>query len=214
MESLMSRLAKLPAFRLAAALVLVAGIAGAVAWGPDPTAASGAPASGRSAAATASVAGFDGFPLYAVGDVFEDLPLSAVVKRDDPPTPGERVRASYVAFIYGDCVAQGEAGCPPPIEIQVWPACERTIADYSLTPAGDPLPHEATFVRGVPAAFFEDHLRLELYTANVTIVVFGLDAAQVRRAASALRAVNALAGRGRMLPPPVAGALEGRLSCA
>ena len=210
----MSEFAKLPAVRIAAVVVLVAGIAGAVAWGPDSTAASGATASVPSAATTTSVAAFDEFPLYGLGDVFDDLPLTAVVKRDDPPTPGERVRASYVAFIYGDCVAHAEAGCPPPLEIQVWPACERTISDYSLTPAGDPLPHEATFVRGVPAAFFEDHLRLELYTANVTIVVFGLDAAQVRRAASALRAVNALAAQGRMLPPPVAGALEGRLSCA
>ena len=209
----MSEFVKRPAVRLTAVAVVVAGIAGAVAWGPDPTAASGAAASGRSAVATANVAAFDEFPLYALGDVFEDLPLTAVVKRDDPPTPGERVRASYVAFVYGDCVAHAEAGCPPPLEIQVWPACVRTIAHYSLTPAGDPLPHDATFVRGVPAAFFEDHLRLELYTGNVTIVVFGLDAAQVGRAASALRAVNALAARGRMLPPPVAGAVEGRLSC-
>jgi len=147
----MSELAKLPAVRIAAAVVLVAGIAAGVAWGPDSTAASGATASARPAATTATVAAFDEFPLYGLGDVFDDLPLTAVVKRNDPPAPGERVRASYVAFIYGDCVAYAEAGCPPPLEIQVWPACVRTLADYRLTPfADDPVPHETLVVRGVP----------------------------------------------------------------
>jgi len=162
----------------------------------------------------AAARAFGAFPLYSLGDSFESLPLQAITRRDDAPAPGEHVRADYVGFIYGDCVASDENGCPPPIEVQVWPACERSFADYSLTPAGDQLPYEPAIVRGVPAAWFEDGLRLELYSGDVTIVIFGLDRPQIGRAASALRGLNAAASRARMLPPPVAGATAGTLACA
>jgi hypothetical protein len=154
------------------------------------------------------------FPLYALGESFEGLPLTAITSREDAPAAGERVPANYVGFIYGDCVARSEQGCPPPLEVQIWPACVRSLADYSLTPAGAPLPHESTMVRGVPAALFEEGLRLELYTGDVTIVVFGLERAQIQRAAAALRAANALASSAPMLPPPVAGAIAGTLRCS
>jgi hypothetical protein len=156
---------------------------------------------------------FSKFPLYAPGESFEGLPLRALTRRDDAPVAGEKIRANYVGFVYGDCVASGENGCPPPVEVQVWPACARSLADYALTPSGEPLPHEASMVRGVPAAYFEDGLRLELYTGDVTVVVFGLDRSHVDRAAAALRPVNALASPARLLPPPAAGALAGTLTC-
>jgi hypothetical protein len=156
---------------------------------------------------------FSKFPLYAPGESFEGLPLRAITRRADAPVPGETIRADYVGFVYGDCVASAETGCAPPVEVQVWPACRRSLADYTLTPAGDPLPHEASIVRGVPAAYFEDGLRLELYTGDVTVVVFGLDRTHVDRAAAALRAVNALASDRRLLPPPVPGALAGTAPC-
>jgi hypothetical protein len=168
----------------------------------------------HAALAPADARAFDRFALYSVGDSFENLPLHAITRRDDAPHPAERVRADYVGFVYGDCVASDEQGCPPPLEIQVWPACERSIADYSLTPTGDPLPHESTFVRGAPAAWFEDGLRLEVYSGDVTVVVFGVDHAQIGRAAAALRAVNAAASQARMLPPPARGALAGTLACS
>jgi hypothetical protein len=156
---------------------------------------------------------FGKFALYSLGDSFEGLPLTAITRREDAPQPSERVPADYVGFIYGDCVALGEQGCPPPLEVQIWPACLRSLADYSLTPAGPPLEHEPTIVRGVPAAFFDQGLRLELYTGDVTVVVFGLERAQIQRAAAALRGVNAFASSAPMLPPPVAGALAGTLRC-
>jgi hypothetical protein len=97
--------------------------------------------------------------------------------------------------------------------VQVWPACVRSPADYRLTPAAEPLPHEAVIVRGVPAAFFENGLRLELYTGKATVVIFGLERAQIQRAAAALRGANALASSAPILPPPARGALEGTLTC-
>jgi hypothetical protein len=69
-------------------------------------------------------------------------------------------------------------------------------------------------VRGVPAAFFEEGLRLGLYTGEVTVVVFGLERARIERAAAALRAATPLASSARNLPPPAAGAMTGSLRCA
>jgi hypothetical protein len=124
-------------------------------------------------------------------------------------------RANFVGFRYGDCTPTSDAGCPAPLEIQVWPACERNLSTYTLTPLGDPLPHEDASVRGVPAAFFEDGQRLEVYTGSVSVVLFGQGNAQLLRAADALQAVNPQGGvrTGERLPAPAAGALEGKLSC-
>src|SRR5215216_1199803 len=146
----------------------------------------GAPAA-RGDLDRSAVRSFTRFALYSLGNSYEGVPLTAITRRDDAAAAGERVRADYVGFVYGDCVARDENGCAPPLEVQVWPACVRSLADYTLTPVGAPLPHEATMVRGVPAALFEDGLRLELYTGNVTVVIFGLEQAQVLRAAAALR---------------------------
>ncbi len=159
-----------------------------------------------------SVSKFADFPAYSLGDSFERLPLTAITRRVDKPYPGEP-GADYISFLYGTCTTSDETGCPAPLEVQVWPACKRSLADYRLDPAGNPLPHVRSERRGVPAASFEDGTRLELYTGRVTIVVFGLDAAQVSRAATALRGVNVAASAGAPLPRPVAGALEGKLAC-
>jgi hypothetical protein len=168
---------------------------------------------GPEAFTTADARSFSSFPLYWLGRSFDRLPLTALTRRDDAALAGHNVRADYVGFVYGDCVATDETGCPPPLEVQVWPACERSLGDYTLTPAGDPVPHRMTSVRGVPAAFFERGLRLELYTGNVTVVIFGLSKQLVLRAAGALAAANALASDRATLPRPVRGAMSGRLPC-
>jgi hypothetical protein len=159
-------------------------------------------------------AAFPDFPLYAVGESFEGLPLTGVTRRLEARVAPDPARANFVGFRYGDCTPSSDAGCPAPLEIQVWPACERNLSSYSLTPAGDPLPHERLTVRGVPAASFEGGQRLEIYTGSVSVVLFGAGEAQLLRAAEALRAVNASGpGVGDRLPEPAAGALEGRLAC-
>ena len=196
----------------AAAAIVAAGVAGARAVAGPPAPPGLQTRGGGSSAAHAG--SFERFALYWLGDSFEGLPLAAVTRRTDARVDGESVRADFVGFVYGDCVARDESGCAPPLEVQVWPACERTLADYTLTPSADPLPHEPTIVRGVPAAYFEEGLRLELYAGDVTIVVFGLDRTRIQRAAAALRAANALAGHGPMLPRPVPGAIEGELTCS
>jgi hypothetical protein len=176
--------------------------------------ANASPSEGPAALTRAGAHAFSGFPLYWLGGSFDRLPLIAITRRKDASIAGQDVRADYVGFVYGECVATDETGCPPPLEVQVWPACERALADYALTPAGDPVPHRMTRVRGVPAASFERVLRLELYTGDVTVVIFGLVKKSVLRAAAALRAANDLASDRERLPQPVRGAMPGHLRCA
>jgi len=147
---------------------------------------------------------FDEFPLYSAGDRVDGLPLVAVVRRNDT--------ANFVSFVYGDCTAGGDAGCAPPAEIQVWPACLRNPALYDSPLPGAPVLQRAT-VRGVPAAFFDDGTRLEIQTGRSTVVVFGDSRARVLRIADALRPVNPPLPIGPSLPSPAPGALEGALLC-
>ena len=158
---------------------------------------------------------FPDFPLYAVGPSFDGLPLTGMTRRLEARVAPDPARANFVGFRYGDCTPTSDAGCPAPLEIQVWPACERNLSSYSLTPAGDPLPHERLSVRGVPAAFFEEGQRLEIYTGSVSVVLFGQGKAQLLRAAHELRGANASAevSADGDLPAPTAGALEGQLAC-
>jgi hypothetical protein len=143
-----------------------------------------------------------------VGNSFEELPLVGITRAPGPPES-----LDFVTFVYGDCEAESDAGCAPPLQVQVWRACDRNLSSYSLTPAGDPLPHERVSVRGVPAAFFEGGGRLELYTGEVSVVLFGQGRNQLMRAAKALRGLNVDVGPQVDLPSPAAGALEGRLRC-
>ena len=64
-------------------------------------------------------------PALFAGDNVDGLSLTAVVRGGD---------AGYVSFVYGDCEAADDAGCAPPAEVQVWPACLRHLADAR----GDP----------------------------------------------------------------------------
>ena len=168
----------------------------------------------------ASARAFGDFVLYSLGATFEGLPLTRIRRREDRTSaPGDGgFGANYVSFLYGACLPSGGAGCPYPFEVQVWPACRRTLSDYRATPfSAELLRHERLEVRGVPAALFREApglARLELYTGRVTVVVFGSDdRAQLLRAAAALRAVNVAVSTDGALPAPVPGAVDGLLAC-
>jgi len=164
----------------------------------------------------AGIREFSEFALFSLGESFEGLSWSKIDRVSQTAVvPGveDPIRPNYVNFIYGTCEPLSETGCSPPLTVQVWPACERTLADYRLGPDDNtPLPHEAKTIRGVPAADFGD--RLELYTGDVTVVIFGLSDVALR-AAEELKPANELAStmKDGGLPDPVAGATDGKLSC-
>lgn len=121
---------------------------------------------------------FAEFPLVYAGEQVDGLPLVAIVRRDDT--------ADYVSFVYGDCrPASSEGGCAPPAEIQVWPADRRSLGSYGTSPGA--VSPELTRIRGSPAAFFDAGTRLEIYTAEVTVVVFAGSRERAGRIAAALR---------------------------
>ena len=172
-----------------------------------------------------TVKAFSDFRLYWAGTEFEELPLTAIMRVFGRPNlsavggasfnlPDNRT--NYVNFIYGTCTGGMEGGCAPPLTIQVWPACDNTLADfYYNSRGGKPSrEYEETTIRGVPAARFSD--MLHLYSSDVTIVIFGESAALRQRAAEGLSSANLVSGSlssGEALPQPVVGAMEGRLKC-
>ena len=123
---------------------------------------------------------FSEFPLVYAGEQVDGLALVAIVRREDT--------ANYVSFVYGDCrPPPAEGGCAPPAEIQVWPAGSRSLGSYDAA-RGGPSP-ELKRIRGSPAAFFDAGTRLEVYTAQVTVVVFARSRERVGRVAHVLRCV-------------------------
>jgi Tol biopolymer transport system component len=164
----------------------------------------------RASGPTATVAlvrSFTGYPLYAVGDEFEGRPLieAARYHYDLGVHPQEE---TY--FIYAPCdVERSGQGCSDEVQIQVYPSCIRNLSLY-----GGPGPAGLAHRRGVP-------IRLgpfEVYTGDITIVIFA-NRETAYRVVDALQPVNRLAidagaGLGRNLPPPVPGALAGKLRCA
>jgi hypothetical protein len=141
---------------------------------------------------------FRDFELYALGETYGELPLTAVLRRFDPAPEQPGVSANFVDFIYGTCEPPSDGGCAPPLSVQVWAACERNPMVYGPG-AGQEPPIE---IRGVPAYFYEGGRRLELSTGSSTVVIFasGRDAALA--AAAALQGVNNSLPPGQPLPEP------------
>jgi hypothetical protein len=156
--------------------------------------------SGSAGAGTPS----ESFPLYSAGERVDDLPLVAVLHRDDS--------AEYVSFLYGDCIASSDTGCAPPAEIQVWPACRRNLALYEDSPSSAGVVERIT-VRGVPAALLDDGTRLELETGRSTVVVFARTRAHAFQIAAALRSLDGSVTPEHPLPRPVRGREGGAMGC-
>ena len=144
-----------------------------------------------------------GPPALFAGDSVDGLPLMAVLRGGD---------AGYVSFVYGDCEAADDAGCAPPAEVQVWPACRRHLGLYEGgSPFRPPVEHVA--VRGVPGVFLDDGTRLELQTGRSTVVVFAGSRGRALRIAAALRSADGSTPAGVPLPMPEQGALAGTVPC-
>jgi hypothetical protein len=152
---------------------------------------------------------FSDYPLYSLENRYRDLPLVAVLRANGERRPLEPVRQDNVSFVYGRCESIDGHSCAPPLTIQVWNACERNRSVYDPSVI---VPDEDTQIRGVPAAFFEGHSRLELYTGRATIVIFSWVPAPdlLRDAAERLTPVNALASPSPKLPAPPVGMMQGR----
>jgi hypothetical protein len=142
-------------------------------------------------------------PPLTAGEVVDGLRLSAAL--------GDGAGGGPSSLVYGDCAPAGDAGCAPPVEIQVWHACRRSLSLYRLLPHG--LAGEPAVVRGVPALVFDGGRRLELQTGRSTVVVFADSPARAARVAGALRSRDGRIAPGGRLPAPEPGAVERVVDC-
>jgi hypothetical protein len=111
---------------------------------------------------------FDDFSLYWLGESYEGLPLTAIIRYTyvpEPPTPALTAEDS-VTFIYGDCTPVGEEGsCVPPVSITLEPYCMKPPEIYpQALRLGEPFE-----VRGATAERITGHLRVWAEDAAMTI---------------------------------------------
>ncbi len=161
------------------------------------------------------------FPHYYLGESFEGLPVTDREYTCTEPEPGYFARVHDMSYIYDDC--EPLQGCARTVEVQTWPACDRSRMLYTLAPdptTGRPIHYHRSSGRGVPGIYVIEteagHVRIELYTGDVTIVVFGDSLDEARRAVAALQSAptsSPVVAAGDELAPPVRGHLVGKLNC-
>ena len=157
------------------------------------------------------------FSAYYVGNEFQGLSLKKRLRVCNEPYPDEPVRGNYIAYLYGDCDPSGmEGGCPYPLEVQTAPACEWNPAVFSAYLAREP-----RALRGVQAAYFAEQKRLQVYTGDATVDIYGHEKEQILAAAESLQSVpedqrpekQPAVSRAADLPAPAPGALQDELPC-
>jgi hypothetical protein len=151
---------------------------------------------------------FDAFPLYWLGDRFEEWDLETIegVVGDNP--------AEFVTIIYGTCTLQGEdePSCVPPLQIQISPLC------LHLTEVAHAPIWKRRQVRGAPVGTIDS--APVLFSAGAQVKVYrgeGSDPGLPIRALRALRSINDVGpvlGPSGPIPAPPVGVLAGTQPCA
>ena len=163
------------------------------------------------------------FARFSLGESLGDLPLEAVRRRCVPASSKTLVSENFVSYLYGECDASKDEGiCAPPVEIQTWPACERSLSSYEEMP-GVEMPHSPISSLGkAKIVKFDDGLRAEVYTDDSTVVIFGMSTGQVDQALDELQVEDPNSPTTEILKSDVAsqsleapdrGSMQGESSC-
>lgn len=166
------------------------------------------------------------FEIFSAGPSIAGVPFTGVQRRCGGSAPADEPSPDFINYIYGHCeIPAGATGCEPPLEIQTWPACQRSLGDYSFE--GHPVPFRRLQDVGgaevVEINFMVDN-RIEVYTKSSTIVIFANTPDLAKKALGSLRSqqigkppatepqeLNGEPGQG--LGPPIPGAMKGDLPC-
>ena len=143
---------------------------------------------------------FKEFPLYWLGESYEGLPLTKIIRyRYDPEPPIPPIEAeNSVTFIYGSCTPGPESGCATPLSIVLDDYCLKPPERISTSVKRGP-PFDVR--RGLAQYIGRDHVRV--WTGNVSIAIFTEGAASQVEAAEKLRLVSeGPEGAQRTLGPP------------
>jgi hypothetical protein len=167
------------------------------------------------------------FEIFSAGPSIAGEPMTDFQRRCGGTTPADEPPANFTSYIYGDCeITESDSGCTPPLEIQTWPACERSLPEYSF--GGKPIPHtrlpsrNGAEVQEIVLPFGPP--RIEVYTKSSTVVIFANDPALAKEALGQLRSqeedkppatqANELDGEPEGgLASPADEATEGELQC-
>ncbi|HEY7950231.1 MAG TPA: hypothetical protein VID51_05285 [Solirubrobacterales bacterium] len=155
---------------------------------------------------------FDAYHLYYSGPEVAGLSLDAVVQgwATNRHAREQGRRRIYWTFIYGDCTPPPrEGGCAPPLEVQVWSACVRSVSPIKVRK------HRLYEFRGAKATGGGGRYEvspMEIFTGRTTIIVFGSEKSLIKTAARELREVHQAQAAPR-LSPPARGFLQQKLPC-
>jgi hypothetical protein len=148
---------------------------------------------------------FAGYPLYWVGEHFEDWDLEYVAVRPD----------GFTTFGYGTCEIEGwfaDGGCAPPLQIQIQPLCAHldVVASNQVWRRRE--------VRGAPVGtidsapvLFTDRIQIKVYRGQ------GSDPGLPMRTLEALRSANAvepIIDSEAPIPPASRAVLSGTVPCS
>jgi hypothetical protein len=155
------------------------------------------------------------YRLYYLGKRYRGLPLTSILSALQPPAYAHSVKrlprptSPTFTFIYGDCEPPPgrEGGCPPPLSIQNFEVCAVSPKSHAVPPSA-----LTERIRGVPVLRNTGAGSLNVFTGETTITIFG-SSPTAMRAANDVQSIDGSVAAGSRLPPPVPGALEGRLRC-
>jgi hypothetical protein len=150
---------------------------------------------------------FDAYPVYYAGPKVAGLPLEEILG-----VIGEKNQPdSCCTFIYGSCTPSPgtEGSCMPPLEIQVFSACERGVGALNQKRYLYDF-HGAKAAGGKKGGVGSSSI--EVFTGRTTVIVGSGDPSVLETAARQLRSVRATQPQSS-LPPPARGSLWGKLPC-
>lgn len=151
---------------------------------------------------------FDAYPLYYAGEEVAGNELEEILGAEDWERNPDQ-RSVGFTFIYGTCEPSEPSGldggsCAPPIQIQVSSIC----VDHPGRAGGKGSTFALRGARAVPAGG-----GVEVFTGRTTVDVYASgDPRLLKAVIRSLREVGQAAPP-RRLPPPVPGAVEGKLPC-
>jgi hypothetical protein len=163
--------------------------------------------------------GFDAFRIYYAGEKVAGLLLMGISEASHGRFGNDW------NFSYGNCELPSglfaEGGCSLPLSVQNWSTCARwaNMFTRSRDPHGlfdlrraKAAPNRRLFdFRGAKATRGEGGSELEIFTGRTTVVIWVHRRNVANSAAQQLRDVRQ--ARPAPLPPPVSGALQGKLPC-
>ena len=127
------------------------------------------------------VQGFGDFSLYWLGDEFQGLPLTRIIRQYAPQT---KYPEDYLVFIYGTCTPSADAGCMPPLQIRIEPYCYTQPGLFADEAKDGPV----FKVRGADAQRISEGL--QTWVGNVGVKIDGYPPDLLDQAAEALVAAN------------------------